>query len=80
MSIAKEIAPHLSLSALPRAHGTQASGDAHVVAMLEASRIPLIPARPRSAHRLYRTFLRLWSSAGVDAKEAVDWRSPAERN
>ncbi|SIQ93158.1 MULTISPECIES: response regulator [unclassified Bosea (in: a-proteobacteria)] len=86
MSIAKEIAPHLPyLRRFARAlSGTQASGDAHVVAMLEA-----LVADPSGFPRdvdprigLYRTFLKLWSSTGVDMSEPVIelGRAPAERN
>ena len=86
MSIAKEIAPHLPyLRRFARAlSGTQASGDAYVVAMLEAlvadpSGFPR-GIDPRSG--LYQTFLRLWSSASVDASDPVVElaRAPAERN
>lgn len=86
MSIAKEIAPHLPyLRRFARAlSGTQASGDAYVVAMLEA-----LVADPSSFPRdvaprigLYRTFLKLWSSVGVNTQNpAVDpARNPVERN
>jgi CheY-like chemotaxis protein len=87
MSIAKEIAPHLPyLRRFARAlSGTQASGDAYVVAMLEA--LVLDPSSfPRDiAPRLglYRTFLQLWSSVGVNTASTglpeFD-RSSAERN
>ncbi|SEG44813.1 response regulator [Bosea lathyri] len=87
MSIAKEIAPHLPyLRRFARAlNGTQASGDAYVVAMLEA--LVLDPdsfpreINPRIA--LYRTFLKLWSSVGLNTTDsgAVELsRSSAERN
>ena len=88
MSIAKEIAPHLPyLRRFARAlTGTQNSGDAYVVAMLEA--LVLDPgAFPRDLNPrigLYRTFLKLWSSDGLNTMEsgaAVSLnRSPAERN
>lgn len=87
MSIAKEIAPHLPyLRRFARAlNGTQASGDAYVVAMLEA--LVLDPSSfPRDiAPRLglYRIFLTLWSSVGLNTANSVlpelD-RSSAERN
>jgi len=88
MSIAKEIAPHLPyLRRFARAlTGTQNSGDAYVVAMLEA--LVLDPAafprdlNPRLA--LYRTFLKLWSSVPVNTADpgagSALGRSPAERN
>ncbi|MGF7056022.1 CheY-like chemotaxis protein [Bosea sp. OAE752] len=86
MTIAKEIAPYLPyLRRFARAlSGTQTSGDAHVVAMLEA-----LIADPSSFPRdldprigLYRTFLKLWSSVGIDTRETVVelGNSPAERN
>ena len=73
MSIAKEIAPHLPyLRRFARAlTGTQNSGDAYVVAMLEA--LVLDPASfPRDLNPrigLYRTFLKLWSSVGVNTTD-----------
>jgi DNA-directed RNA polymerase specialized sigma24 family protein len=89
MSIAKEIAPHLPyLRRFARAlTGTQSSGDAYVVAMLEA--LVLDPASfPRDLNPrigLYRTFLALWSSVGLNttADPAVPVtlnRNPVERN
>jgi len=86
MSIAKEIAPHLPyLRRFARALcGTQPSGDAYVVAMLEAlvadpSDFPR-DIDPRIA--LYQIFLKLWSSASVEMSGAVVElsRAPAERN
>lgn len=85
MSIAKEIAPHLPyLRRFARAlSGTQASGDAYVVAMLEA--LVLDPASfPREVQPrigLYRMFLKLWSSVGLNTMGSIDFeRSSAERN
>lgn len=86
MSIAKEIAPHLPyLRRFARAlSGSQASGDAYVVEMLEA-----LVADPSGFPRgidprvgLYQTFLKLWSSAGVDASQPIVElsRAAAERN
>ncbi|MCU4181399.1 response regulator [Bosea sp. BH3] len=86
MSIAKEIAPHLPyLRRFARALcGTQPSGDAYVVAMLEA-----LVADPSSFPRgidprigLYQIFLKLWSSASVELTGSVVElsRAPAERN
>ncbi|AMJ62527.1 response regulator [Bosea sp. PAMC 26642] len=86
MSIAKEIAPHLPyLRRFARAlSGTQASGDAYVVTMLEA--LVLDPtAFPRDVNPrigLYRIFLKLWSSVGLNVNSGpveLD-RSSAERN
>ena len=73
MSIAKEIAPHLPyLRRFARAlTGTQTGGDAYVVAMLEA--LVLDPASfPRDLNPrigLYRTFLKLWSSVGLNTAD-----------
>ncbi|MDP3256264.1 MAG: response regulator [Bosea sp. (in: a-proteobacteria)] len=88
MSIAKEIAPHLPyLRRFARAlTGTQASGDAYVVAMLEA--LVLDPsAFPRDLNPrigLYRTFLTLWSSVGLNTADpdapVTLGRSSVERN
>lgn len=83
MSIAKEIAQHLPyLRRFARALcGTQASGDAYVVATLEA-----LVADPTVYERnlgeriaLYRIFLKLWSSVGINVEASGD-RSFAERN
>ncbi|WP_332680816.1 response regulator [Bosea sp. (in: a-proteobacteria)] len=86
MSIATEIAPHLPyLRRFARAlSGTQTSGDAYVVATLEA-----LVADPASFPRdvsprlgLYRMFLQLWSSVGLNDKPTprdVE-RSAVERN
>ncbi len=88
MSIAKEIAPHLPyLRRFARAlTGTQNSGDAYVVAMLEA--LVLDPASfPRELNPrigLYRTFLKLWSSVGLNTADTAAPvalnTSPVERN
>ncbi len=86
MSIAKEIAPHLPyLRRFARAlSGTQASGDAYVVATLEA-----LVEDPGSFPRdvapklgLYRIFLQLWSSVGLNDKATPQdaERSAVERN
>lgn len=86
MSIAKEIAPHLPyLRRFARAlSGTQTSGDAYVVATLEA-----LVADPASFPRdvapklgLYRIFLQLWSSVGLNDKATPQdaERSAVERN
>lgn len=86
MSIATEIAPHLPyLRRFARAlSGNQASGDAYVVATLEA-----LIADPGTFPReldprvgLYRLFLQMWSSVGLntEARPAEAERSAAERN
>ncbi len=87
MSIAKEIAPHLPyLRRFARAlSGTQAGGDAYVVAMLEA--LILDPSSfPRDLNPrvgLYSIFLKLWSSVGLNVAPGGQGeldRSSAERN
>jgi len=86
MSIATEIAPHLPyLRRFARAlSGSQPSGDAYVVATLEA-----LVADPLSFPRdinarlgLYRIFLQLWSSVGLNAKSTSAQSTPidAERS
>ncbi|WID99496.1 response regulator [Bosea vestrisii] len=86
MSIATEIAPHLPyLRRFARAlSGTQASGDAYVVATLEA-----LIADPGTFPRefaprigLYRLFLQMWTSVGLNTQAGVpeSERSAAERN
>lgn len=86
MSIAREIAPHLPyLRRFARAlSGSQSSGDAFVVATLEA-----LVADPSSFPRdlpprngLYKIFLKLWSSSGpTRAPESPSLeRAVAERN
>ncbi|RDJ26845.1 response regulator [Bosea caraganae] len=86
MSIAKEIAPNLPyLRRFGRAlSGTQASGDAYVVAMLEALVVDpsVFPRDVNSRIGLYRTFLKLWSSVGLNINAATSGfeRSSAERN
>ena len=75
MSIAKEIAPHLPyLRRFARAlSGTQASGDAYVVEMLEAlvADPSAFPREFDSRIGLYRTFLKLWSSVGLNTSDAA---------
>lgn len=87
MSIATEIAPHLPyLRRFARAlSGTQAGGDAYVVATLEA-----LIADPGTFPRelgprvgLYRLFLQMWSSVGLNTQASAPdttERSAAERN
>jgi DNA-directed RNA polymerase specialized sigma24 family protein len=83
MTVAKDIAPHLPyLRRFARAlSGSQASGDAYVVATLEALVAnPTVFERdlsPRVA--LYKLFVALWSSVPLNAGEAA--RQPVvERN
>jgi CheY-like chemotaxis protein/DNA-directed RNA polymerase specialized sigma24 family protein len=86
MSIAREISPHLPyLRRFARAlNGTQASGDAHVVAMLEAliadpSSFPRdVPARIG----LYRIFVKLWNSTMVGERPypLTEERGAADRH
>ncbi len=69
MSLAKDIAPHLPyLRRFARAlSGSQASGDAYVVALLEAMVADPAPASRDLPARifLYKKFVQLWSSTNV---------------
>ena len=81
-SLSQEIAPHLPyLRRFARAlSGSQASGDAHVTACLEAILAdPAILDRSYGAKvGLYRLFLQLWH--GLDVEVALDEpSSPSER-
>jgi DNA-directed RNA polymerase specialized sigma24 family protein len=85
MSISKEIAPQLPyLRRFARAlSGTQASGDAYVVATLESLiEDPSIFPRDIDARAaLYRVFLKLWSSMALNMRpSAAADHSAAERN
>lgn len=82
MSLAREIAPHLPyLRRFARAlSGSQASGDAYVVATLEA-----LIAAPGSfpndvpvRQALYRIFLKLWSPTATS--QSAGGVGPVERN
>jgi DNA-directed RNA polymerase specialized sigma24 family protein len=74
MSISKEIAPQLPyLRRFARAlSGTQASGDAYVVATLESLiEDPTVFPRDIDARAaLYKIFLKLWSSMAVNMRPA----------
>ena len=83
MSIAREVAPELPvLRRFARLiAGSQKSGDAHVVATLEALAIDpsAFPSDLPPRQGLYKVFLKLWSSAvpqplsnGVQARNAAD--------
>ena len=67
MSIAREVAPELpALRKFARLlAGSQKSGDAHVVAMLEALNVDpgAFPTGLPARQALYKVFLKLWSSA-----------------
>lgn len=69
MSVAQQIAPHLPfLRRFARAlGGSQASGDAYVVATLEAliEDPSCFPKDPHPRIALYSVFLKLWTSAQV---------------
>jgi DNA-directed RNA polymerase specialized sigma24 family protein len=86
MSIASEIAPYLPyLRRFARAlSGSQASGDAYVVATLEAliADSAIFPRDMTPKNGIYRIFVLLWSStAALSLPSAVgDGRDPAERN
>ena len=74
MSIANVVAPHLPyLRRFARATGSQDSGDAYVVAVLEAliADPDAFDTRlsPRTA--LYRVFLKVWNSLAVNHQKDV---------
>ena len=83
MSIAQEISPHLPyLRRFARTlSGTQASGDAYVMATLEALiEAPSIFEKQLGERiALYRIFIKLWSSVSVNTETRGE-RSFAERN
>ncbi|MFT4078350.1 response regulator [Rhodomicrobium lacus] len=70
MSVSQSIAPHLpSLRRFARAlSGSQESGDAYVVALLEAlvDDPALFPAGLEPKIALYRVFLKIWNSVGTN--------------
>jgi DNA-directed RNA polymerase specialized sigma24 family protein len=72
MSLSKTIAPHLPyLRRFARAlAGTQAAGDAYVAATLEvlAEDSSLFDGSLDPRIALYRTFLGLWNSVGINLK------------
>jgi DNA-directed RNA polymerase specialized sigma24 family protein len=84
MSLSEEIAPHLPyLRRFARAlSGSQASGDAYVVATLEAvvADASIFPTDVRPKIGLYRTFLALWNTVGENRNNARPVASAAERN
>ncbi|GGC63093.1 response regulator [Chelatococcus reniformis] len=84
MSLSQEIAPHLPyLRRFARAlSGSQASGDAYVVATLEAivTDASIFPGDVRPKLGLYRVFLSLWNAVGENGKLTRASSSPAERN
>jgi len=70
MSVSQSIAPHLpSLRRFARAlSGSQESGDAYVVALLEAlvDDPSLFPTELEPKVALYRVFLQIWNSVGTN--------------
>jgi DNA-directed RNA polymerase specialized sigma24 family protein len=84
MSLSEEIAPHLPyLRRFARAlSGSQASGDAYVVATLEAivADASIFPTDVRPKIGLYRTFLALWNTVGENRSKSRPVASAAERN
>lgn len=85
MNISREIAPHLPyLRRFARALcGSQKSGDAYVVATLEAlvADIDAFPANMSAKVGLYHLFMRCWSSITLNVDERPeDEMSPAQRN
>ncbi|MBT3072111.1 response regulator [Rhodomicrobium sp. Az07] len=71
MSVSQSIAPHLpSLRRFARAlSGSQESGDAYVVALLEAlvDDPDLFPGGLEPKVALYRAFLKIWNSVGTNS-------------
>ena len=85
MNISREIAPHLPyLRRFARALcGSQKSGDAYVVATLEAliADIDAFPPNMSAKVGLYHLFMRSWSSITLNVEDRPeDEISPAERN
>lgn len=86
MSISKEIAAHLPyLRRFARAlSGSQQSGDAYVVATLEAliADPTIFPRNMPGRHALYRVFLALWSTSSQRSLPVPDTvrQTSAERN
>ncbi len=86
MPLAQQIAPHLPyLRRFARAlNGSQASGDAYVVATLEAlvADASIFPANMPPRHGLYKIFLRLWQSSGGSLPTSAEGtiENAAERN
>jgi DNA-directed RNA polymerase specialized sigma24 family protein len=88
MPLSQEIAPHLPyLRRFARAlSGSQTSGDAYVIATLEAlvADASVFPADVDAKIGLYRVFLSLWNSVGLNQPAAAAHiklaSSPAERN
>jgi CheY-like chemotaxis protein len=77
MSVSQSIAPHLpSLRRFARAlSGSQESGDAYVLALLEAlvENPSMFPTEVGPKIALYRTFLRIWNSVDANAFPNVRW-------
>jgi DNA-directed RNA polymerase specialized sigma24 family protein len=85
MNISREIAPHLPyLRRFARALcGSQKSGDAYVVATLEAlvADIDAFPSNMSAKVGLYHLFMRSWTSIALNVEDrADDEPSAAERN
>ncbi|WP_363350781.1 response regulator [Methylocystis echinoides] len=85
MNISREIAPHLPyLRRFARALcGSQKSGDAYVVATLEAliADIDAFPPNMSAKVGLYHLFMRCWSSITLNVEDRPDDEvTPAERN
>ncbi len=81
MSVNQAIAPHLpSLRRFARAlSGSQQSGDAYVVAVLEAllENPAMLPAGLAPKIGLYRLFLSIWNSVDANAFPTVKGKQPA---
>ena len=86
MPIAQQIAPHLPyLRRFARAlNGSHSSGDAYVVATLEAlvAEPAIFPQNVPPRHGLYKIFLSLWQNSGgaIPKSQAGSIENAAERN
>lgn len=86
MNLAADIAPHLPyLRRFSRAlTGSQSSGDAYVVALLEAliADPDQFNAKPNTRVALYRNFCRLWESISHNLRKSENghsWEDTAQR-
>ena len=87
MGLAADITPHLPfLRRFSRSlTGSQQSGDAYVVAALEAliADPAQFDAKPNTRAALYRTFCRLWESVSLNMQvpqSRPDWETSANRH
>jgi CheY-like chemotaxis protein/DNA-directed RNA polymerase specialized sigma24 family protein len=84
MSISQAIAPHIPyLRRYARAlNGSQHSGDAYVIAVLEAlAESPdMFDRNEDSRVALYRVFTKIWNSIGINARDQHEQPEPGERS